>query len=107
VSAHSLIFAISASCGSRVNIGTGYHREHSPDAWVDLVECAAQVERFVSFANEYAETPFKMRRESKSRRSLFDGSDSWTLPGDLDSEVTGIQRDEYDFTDPGADTQWQ
>jgi hypothetical protein len=59
------------SCGSRVNIGTGYHREHSPDAWVDLVECASQVERFVEFASAYAHTQFKTRRLERRKSPGF------------------------------------
>lgn len=73
-----------ASCGSRANIGTGYHREHSPDAWVDLVECASQVERFVDFASQYSEQRFPMRRAPRrGNRGL--GVD-WSLNSTLTIE---------------------
>lgn len=40
------------SCGSRVNVGTGYHNEHSPSATVDLQECFEQVQRFAQFSRD-------------------------------------------------------
>lgn len=57
-----------ASCGSRVNIGTGYHDEHSPDAYVDLEECSSQVESFVNFAKDYHSRKFAMKSQRKPLR---------------------------------------
>jgi len=83
IGSFSDICYLPASCGSRVNIGTGYHNEHSPDAWVDLAECASQVERFVDFASQYAETKFAMRRPPRQRPMTgFGWERSWKLPTD-------------------------
>lgn len=53
------------SFGSRANIGTGYHNEHSPDAYVDLNECWHQVQSFARFAAVSASTRYPMRKEPK------------------------------------------
>ena len=53
------------SCNSRVNIGTAYYDEHNPDAYVNLDECARQVERFVQFASACADTEFPIGGRSK------------------------------------------
>lgn len=50
VGSFSDICYLPSSCRSRINIGTGYHDEHTPDAFVDLEQCAAQAEAFVKFA---------------------------------------------------------
>jgi len=80
------------SCGSRVNIGTGYHREHSPNAWVDLAECADQVERFVRFATAYADTRFAMRQQRR-RRDRFDWNTGYSRT------IEDLSRDPYAATE--------
>lgn len=70
VGTFSDICYLPASCGSRVNIGTAYYDEHNPDAYVDLVECASQVEKFIRFAKEFSESKFGVPPEAsfKTRR---------------------------------------
>ena len=51
------------TCGSKVNIGTGYHNEHTPTAHVDLVECFQQVARFAAFANKFAGKKFNAPKD--------------------------------------------
>ena len=92
IGSFSDICYLPSSCGSRVNIGTGYHDEHCPDAWVDLEECSAQVSRFVEFAGEYSEKRFAMRREPKKRYS----AEYWSLN-------YGIKKDETDNYKNGVD----
>jgi hypothetical protein len=52
------ICSLPNGCGSRVNIGCGYYNEHNTDAWVDLEECAKQVDSFVLFAKKYVKKQF-------------------------------------------------
>lgn len=99
------------SCGSRVNIGTGYHREHSPDAWVDLAECASQVAKFVDFAHEYATKRFPVRtkkmglgRKSRWNSGASIRSDfSWSLPDvpyePTPANLTQEEMDELNMSD--------
>lgn len=62
-----------ASCGSKVNIGTGYYNEHTPGAHVDLQQCYDQVSRFARFANKFAGKQFNAPK---------DRDDDWFLGSD-------------------------
>lgn len=107
------ICSLDDGAGSRVNIGTGYYNEHSPDAHVDLAETWQQVTRFCKFANKYAETAFPVaqRRRRKSIKRASSYSENWgTLYkddkfGNLDDEYASIFKgDALDSIDLDAGT---
>lgn len=79
-------------CGSRVNVGTGYHDEHHVDAYVDLKECADQVERFVRFAKGFSESEFPLPKgvgvRESSRRSYGSYGGAWSHSRDDDDDYT-------------------
>lgn len=50
---------LSEESGSKLNIGTGYHNEHTPDAYVNLNECYSQVMKFLKFSKKYQYTRFE------------------------------------------------
>ena len=60
------------SCGSKVNIGTGYYNEHSPTAHVDLQKCFDQVTRFSRFANKFAGKQFHAPKDRQDDWFLSD-----------------------------------
>ena len=70
------------SCGSRVNIGTAYYNEHTPDAHVDLIECYSQVMAFAEFAKQYADDSFpctQQRRKPKLRGWKYSSMKAFSL----------------------------
>lgn len=70
IGSFSDICYLPSSCGSRVNIGTGYHHEHTPDAWVNLLECSSQVERFAAFARAQSGQAYKMRTRPNKKSQV-------------------------------------
>lgn len=105
--------------GSRANIGTGYHNEHSPDAYVDLGECWDQVTRFVEFAALAHDCKYPMRKEIKRVYSASYGIqpqrkrtaaewDAWLLepspkcgpqPIDITDPISPIEADDIEWLD--------
>lgn len=47
------------STGSKINVGTGYYGEHKKSAYVNLLECYNQVQKFLKFAKKYKDTYFE------------------------------------------------
>lgn len=74
------------SCGSRVNIGTGYHNEHSPNAHVNLIECGDQVKRFVKFASQFASKAYPCAGLPRGGRKGY--SERWYDYKSLSAEYT-------------------
>lgn len=52
-------FELPDGCGPRLHIGSGRY-ETKEETWVDLEECAKQVESFALFAKQYAATKFPL-----------------------------------------------
>lgn len=90
IGSFSDICYLPSSCGSRVNIGTGYHNEHTPGAWVDLLECSSQVEKFAAFACKQYDQAYKMgaRRKVKSKAKTKRYSPGGIWDWDWDYKVT-------------------
>lgn len=78
---------LSGNSGSCVNVGTGYHWEHSSEAFVNLDECWDQVTRFIKFMEKFADKSYE-RMERKSYKPGVYKSGTYKTQSSTDSAST-------------------
>lgn len=59
-------------CG--LNMGVGYHHQHTTECYADLNDTVAQCKRFVRFADEYYQVPFPFVPQAKG---VYTPSNDW------------------------------